>query len=168
MRKPRVTCFRYKRHNDVYVSNVSISTDVLLLILAAFPDQKMIVLIESDANYVQMLSLIGRSIGLAEIIPRSRVPRFSVACNKKELHCLFNRVNVDNFEGMFIASINNDVIPEELICSLDHTATMMVKNGISDISLSLNFPENQMVISLSKEKYEVMSIKNKICSIFGG
>ena len=74
---------------------------------------------------------------------------------------------MDDLEGMFIASINNDIIPEEFVCSLDHTANSMVKNGISDISISINFPENQMVISLSKEKYEVMSIKDKICSIFG-
>lgn len=33
MRKPKVAWFHYKRHNDVYVSNVSFSTDVLLKIL---------------------------------------------------------------------------------------------------------------------------------------
>ena len=48
MRKPKVACFRYKRHNDVYVSNVSFSTDVLLSMLDAFLEQKIIVLIESD------------------------------------------------------------------------------------------------------------------------
>ena len=167
MRKPIVACFRYKRHNDVYVSNVSFSTEALLSILDVFPDQKIIVLIESDANYVQTLSLIGKSIGIAEVMLRSHVPKFSVACNKKELHSLLNRVNMDDFEGMFIASINKDIIPEEFVCSLDHAANSMVKNGISDISLSINFPENQMVISLSKAKYEVMSVKDKIRSIFG-
>ena len=44
MRKPKVACFRYKRHNDVYVSNVSFSTDVLLSMLDAFLEQKIIVL----------------------------------------------------------------------------------------------------------------------------
>lgn len=168
MRKPKVACFRYRRHNDVYVSNVSFSTDVLLSILDAFLDQKIIVLIESDANDVQTLSSIGKSIGIAEAMLRSHVSRFSVACNKTELLCLLNRVNIDDFEGMFIASINNDIVPDELICSLGHTAKSVVKNGISDISISINFPENQMVISLSKKKYEVMAIKDKICSIFGG
>ena len=47
MRKPKVACFRYRRHNDIYVSNVSISSDVLLPILDAFPDKKIIVLIDS-------------------------------------------------------------------------------------------------------------------------
>ena len=167
MRKPKVACFRYKRYNDVYVSNVSFSTNALLSILDAFPDKKIIVLIESDANYIQTLSLTGKSIGIAEVMPRSHVPKFLVTCNKMELHCLLNRVNIDNFEGMFIASINYNIIPEEFICSLDHTANSMVKNGISDISISINFPENEMVISLSKEKYEVMSIKDKIRSFFG-
>lgn len=167
MRKPKVACFRYKRHHDVYVSNVSFSTDVLLTIIDAFPDQKIIVLIESDANVVQALSLVGKSIGIADVMPRSPVPRFLAACSKMELRCLLNQVNMDDFEGMFIAGINNDIMPEEFICSLDHTANSMVKNGISDISLSIHFPENQMVISLSKEKYDVMSIKDKICSIYG-
>ena len=43
MRKPKVVCFRYKRHNDIYVSNVSFSTNTVLSMLDAFPDQKIIV-----------------------------------------------------------------------------------------------------------------------------
>ena len=167
MRKPKVACFRYKRHNDIYVSNVSFSADAVLSMLDAFPDQKIIVLIESDENNIQTLSSIGKSIGIAEVVSHFPVPRFSAACNKMELHCLFNQVNVNDFEGAFIASINNGIIPNELICSIAHTASSMVKCGMSDISLSINFPENQMVISFTKEKYEVMSIKDKICSIFG-
>lgn len=168
MRKPKVTCFRYKRYNDIYVSNVYFSSDVLLSILDIFPNQKIIVLIESDPNYVQILSLIGKSIGIAEVMPRSHVPRFLATCNKMELYCLLNRVNLDDFEGMFIAGINNKIIPEEFICSFYHTANSMVKNGMSDISISINFSENQMEISLSKEKYEVRSVKDKIYNIFWG
>ncbi len=167
MRKPKVTCFRYKRHQDVYVSHVSFSTDILLSIVDAFPDQKIMVLIESDANDVQTLSSISKSIGIAEVMFHSNESRFSVACNKAELLCLLNRVHMDDFEGMFITSISNDMIPDELICSLDHTANSMVKDGVSDVSISISFPENQMVISLSKEKHELMSIKDKICSIWG-
>lgn len=167
MRKPIVACFRYKRHNDIYVSNVSFSNDVLLSMLDAFPDQKIIVLIESDENNIQTLSSIGKSIGIAEVVSHFPVPRFSATCNKMELHCLFNQVNVNDFEGAFIASINNSIIPNELICSIAHTASSMVKCGMSDISLSINFLENQMVISFTKERYEVVSIKDKIYRIFG-
>lgn len=166
MRKPKVACFRYKRYNDVYVSNVSFSKDKLLSILDILSDKKVIVLIESDANYVQALLSIGKNIGIAEAIPRPHVSRFTAVCNKTELLCLINRANMDDFEGMFIASINNDIISDEIIYSLEHTASSMVKNGISDISISVNFSENQMIISLLKEKYAVMSIKDKICSIF--
>ena len=168
MRKPKIACFRYKRHNDVYVSNVSFSTDVLLSILDAFPDQKIIVLIESDADYIQTLSSIGKSIGIVEVMPGFHVSRFTVVCNKTELLCLLNRVNMDDIEGIFIASINNIIIPDEFICSLDHTASSMVKDGMSDISISANFPENQMVISFLKEKYDVDSIKDTILSIIRG
>ena len=167
MRKPKVACFRYKRHNDIYVSNVSFSTDVLLSMLDAFPDHKIIVLIESDENNIQTLSSISKSIGIAEVVSRFPVPRFSATCNKMELHCLFNQVNVNDFEGAFIASINNSIIPNEIICSIAYIASSMVKCGMSDISLSINFPENQMVISFTKERYEVVSIKDKIYRIFG-
>lgn len=167
MRKPKVTCFRYRRHNDVYVSNVFFSTEALLSILDAFPDKKMIVLIEADANYVHTLSLMGKSIGIVELMSRSHIPRFLAACEKTELHCLLDQVDTDRLEGMFIASINGDTSSEEFICNLDHITNSIVKNRMSDISLSIEFPENQMVITLSKEKYEMMSIKDKICSIFG-
>ena len=167
MRKPKIACFRYKRHDDIYVSNVSFSTDVLLSMLDAFPDQKIVVLIEADENNIQTVSSIGKSIGIAAIVSLSPVPRFSAACNKTELHYLLSQVDVSVFEGMFIADINNSVISNELICSIDHTASSMVKCGMSDISLSIHFPENQMVISFAKEKYEEMSIKDKISSIIG-
>lgn len=166
MRKPKVVCFRYKRYNDIYVSDVSFSTDAVLSMLDAFPDQKIIVLIESDENNIQTLSSIGKSIGIAEAVPHFPVPRFSAACSKMELHCLFSHVNVNDIEGTFIASINNSVIPNELICSIANAASSLVKCGTADISLSINFSENQMVISFAKEKYEEMSIKDKICSIF--
>ena len=166
MRKPKIACFRYKRHNDIYVSNVFFSTDALLSILDAFPNQKIIVLIESDENNIQTLSSVGKSIGIAEVVSLLPVPRFSTACSKMELHYLFNQVNVNGFEGAFIASINNSIIPNELICSITPIASSMVKCGISDISLSINFSENQMVISFAKEKYEEVYIIEKVRSIF--
>lgn len=72
MRKPKVVCFRYKRYNDIYVSDVSFSTDAVLSMLDAFPDQKIIVLIESDENNIQTLSSIGKSIGSAPL-PRAKI-----------------------------------------------------------------------------------------------
>ena len=167
MRKIKVTCFRYKRHNDIYVSNVSFSTDALLSMLDVFPDQKIIILIESDEDNIRTVSSIGKIIGIAAVMSSSPVPRFSAACNKMELRCLLNRVNVNDFEGMFIASAINNVIPNELISALADSAYSVVKDGISDISISINFPENQMVITFTKGKYELMSIKDKIRCTFG-
>ena len=168
MRKPKVACFRYKRHSDIYVRNVFFSTNVLLSMLDAFPDQRIVIFIESDENNIRTISSIGKRIGIAEVLSNSPVPRFSAACNKAELHCLFNQVNVNDFEGMFIASITNNIVPIEFIGSLASTASSIVKDGVSDMSLSINFLENQMVITFAKEKYEVLSIKDKIRRIFGG
>lgn len=167
MRKPKIDCFRYKGHNDVYVSNVPFSTDALLSLLDAFPDKKIIALIESDADYVQTLSSKGKSIGIAAIMHCPHASRFTVACNKTELHSLLSQANIDYLEGLFIASMTEDIISDEFIYSVEHTASSMVKDGISDISISINFLENEMVISLIKGKYAVLSFKDKICSIFG-
>ena len=166
MRKAKVACFGYKKHDDIYVSNVSFSTNVLLSILNVFLDQKIIVLIESDEDKVQTLSKIGKSLEMTVAVTLIPVPRFSAACDKMKLSCLFNQVDVNDFEGVFIASIDDRVIADELVCSIANTANSMVKCGTSDISISINFPENQMIISFAKEKYEVQSIKEKICSIF--
>ena len=58
---------------------------------------------------------------------------------------------MNNFEGAFIASVNSSVIPNELIRSIVDAASSMVKRGMSDISLSINFSENQMVISFVRD-----------------
>ncbi len=167
MRKPKIDCFRYKSYHDIYVSNVSFSTDVLLSMLDTFPDQKIIVLIESDENNIQILSSIGKSIGITEVVSHLPVPRFSAVCNKMELYCLFSQANVNDFEGAFIADINSSIIPNDLICSIAHTANSMVKCGMADISLSINFPEKQMIISFTKEKYEEILLKIK-SALFSG
>lgn len=167
MRKIKVACFRYKGHTDVYVSNVSFSTDALLSMLNVLPDQKIIILIESNENNIQTLSSTGKSIGIESVVSNSSTPRFSAICNKTELRCLLNQVNMKDFEGMFVANIINSVIPNELMSTLADFANLVVKNGISDMSFSINFPENQMVITFTKGKYELMSIKNKIRCVFG-
>lgn len=166
MRKPKINCFRYRHHNDIYVSNVTFSSDELLAIMDILPCQKVIVLIELDANYAQVLSSIGKSIGIQAVMPHSSSSRLTLACSITELQRLLCRANMDDFEGLFIASINENIISDEFMHSLDYAASSMVKNGISDISITINFAENQMVISLINGKYARGYIKDKICSIF--
>ena len=166
MRKPKVVCFRYKRYNDVYVSNVPFLNDILISMLDAFLDRKIIVMIESDENYIKTLSSISQNIEISEIMPRLYASRFSAVCNKNDLICLIKQVNVKNLSGMFTANVNNDIITDEFIYAFDRIAGDVVKDGMSDVSISIDFPENQIVISLSKEKYMSMSIKEKICNMF--
>ena len=53
MKKAKVTCFRYKKYVDFYVSGVFFSTSLLLSILLAFPEQQLVVLIESDKRILK-------------------------------------------------------------------------------------------------------------------
>lgn len=166
MRKPKISCYYYKRVGDIYVSDVSFSTDILLSLLDFFPDQKIIFLIDAS-DCIQTLSAIGKSIGIAGVMPGSHTSSFAAVCHKTELHCLLSRVDIDDFEGIFMAGINNSIAAEALLPSLDHTASSMVKDGISDTAISISFSKNTMVLSLSKERYKAMPIKDKIRTCFG-
>lgn len=168
MRRPKVICFRYKRYDDIYVSNVLFSNDTLRSMLDILPDQRILVLIEADENTVQMLSSISKSMGIAEAVTDSPVPRFSAVCNKVELCSAFAQVHVNDLEGAFIAHINDMAETKDLLESVVYIASTMVKQGQSDISFSINFPENQMVLSFAKGNYEVTSMKDKIYRMFEG
>lgn len=167
MKKHKITCFYYRKYYDIYISNVSFSINILSSILDVFLDQKVIVLIESDENITQRLSSICKSIGISEVVSHSPVPRFSAICNKTELRCLLEQFDVNDFDGAFIASINNTVISNKLIYSIANIASSMVKSGASDVSIFIDFSENQMVLSFLKEKHDAISVKYKIRSIFG-
>lgn len=60
MRKPKIACFRYKRHNDIYVSKAFFSIDLLLSTIDSFLDKKILALIESEE--VQTLLSVIRQI----------------------------------------------------------------------------------------------------------
>lgn len=167
MRKPKIACFHYKKHNDIYVNNVNVSTRELMLILEFFQNQKMIVLMESDTDYSSTLLSTSKSVGIKEIVPCFQTSGFIMVCNKTELLYLFNQIDINAMEGLFIGTIEKDVVSDAFMHSLEYKAGSIVQLGISDIAVSINFSENQMVLSLSKEKNAVISIKNKIRSIFG-
>ena len=106
---------------------MSFSTDALLSMVDVFTDQNIIILIESDENNIRTASPIGKIIGITSVVSYYFVSRFSATCNKTELRCLLNRVNVNDFEGVFIADIINGVIPNKLISALAVSANSVVK-----------------------------------------
>ena len=167
MKKIKLSCFRHKRYTDIYVNRASFSTDKLLSILDIFPNQKVVVIIDSDEDYIQTLSTVCKSIEITEVILRLHLSIFIIACNKSELISLLSQADIDKFENLFIASIHNDIISDELINSLEHVASSLVKKGVSDILINFIFPEYEMEISLLNEKYELKFFKDKILSIFG-
>lgn len=165
MKKPKIACFHYQQYHDMYVSGVSFSTDMLLKMLDDLPDQKIIFLAEADENTIRTISSIGENIGITGSVTHFSAPRFMAICSKAELCRLLDKINTNELDGLFIADVSNSHISNELDAAA-YTASSMVKRGASDISLEIDFPENQMVISFAKGKYHEASIKDKICSIF--
>ena len=165
MSKLKVKCFYYKDYTDIYVSNVYLSVDKILSILDIFQNQQVIVLIESDENYTSSLSMMGKSLGMRMIL-HSHKSRLIIACSIMDLFCLLRKVTVNAIEGMFIANINADSISDERMNSLEEKASRVVKDKISGMSLSINFPENEMIVSLVGSKNEVASMKDEIYRIW--
>lgn len=121
MRKPKIACFRYKRHNDIYVSKAFFSIDLLLSTIDSFLDKKILALIESEE--VQTLLSISKNIGTMKVIPCSQGRSFLVLCIKTDLFYLLNQVKIEDFEELFIANIKRYLLEAEFITFSNCTGT---------------------------------------------
>lgn len=165
MRKPKITCFRYKNYHDIRVYHASFSADVLISLLGLVPDGKVIALIASDMDIGTIVSSLGKGIQIYRGTYYADTMMF--ACTKRDLLSLLHQVDIAELDDLFVASVKDDAISDDFMHSLEHSASAIVRTGISDISVSVVFPENEMVISFSKAKYAVKSMKDELCNIFG-
>lgn len=164
--KPKISCFRYKMNYDVYVNKVDFSSDQLLSILDVLPNKKVVAIIESDVNFQTALLSLGESIQAKVESHFISASRLILTCSKDKLLSALSHTNIGDLEGLYIASIIEDNKLDEFAHSIEDQASSMVKNGIADISFSINFSENEMIISLAKAKYSVTSIIDVIRSVF--
>lgn len=166
MKMPKISYFRYKQYNDVYVTNFSVSADMLMSMLNSFSGQRIFALIESDADSIKKLSAISKCIGITEVVRYSHTERYAFTCNKTDLHYLISNMNLADLDGMFIANIHSDIVPDRFTVSLDHITNTMVKKGLADVVFFVHFPENQMIISARKNVYSVKQIVTLINDSF--
>lgn len=163
MRKVKVHCFKYKRHIDIYVNRVDFSTDKWLSIFNIFQQKDIIVLVEADEETV--LKLIAKE--------RKRKKNFCIwlgkliaTGNAGTLVDSFSSIDASTLDGMFIVHNKRRGKVDEWIKKIELEIGSMVKKGEADISCSINFPENEVFISLAKEEYDFISVKNQIYEIF--
>lgn len=167
MSTPKISCFHYKKYNDIYVNNIRFSVDKLLLVLGIFPDnKKVVVLIESGIEYIQALLSICKSIGITTSMLYLQ-DSVLLICKKTELFCLLKQINLDDVDGLFVTNPENEstYISDELINTIKYKVCTIVRDGFSDISISINFAENEMVISLQKKKFITETVQETISSI---
>lgn len=165
MRKPKITCFQYKNYYDIRVYHASFSADALMSLVDLLPEEKVIVLIASDMDIGTIVSSLGKSIQIYRGTTYDDTMMF--VCNKRDLLSLLHQVDIAELDDLFVASVKNDVISDELMHSLEHSASAIVRIGISEMSVAVVFSENEMIISSSKTKYAVKSMKDEIRNIFG-
>lgn len=164
MRRPKITCYRYKNYTDIYISNVFISIKKLLSVFDILPDGTMIALIDLGVESNHKLSIVAKEISEMIYIPNET--RIIVICDKSNLLYLLGKTTSLDVDGMFIADGHSNTVTDELIYSLEYNASRMVKKGNADMSFSIDFLENQMIVSIRNGKHTLQSIKDKIYSAF--
>lgn len=160
---PKISCFRHRNYNDIYIDNVLFSLDKLILLLDILPEQNLIALIEVKEDITPIL--IKKIKSTLKLI-RESANSFILKCTKKELIETFKQIDLDDIEEIFIIEIKKESIPNEEIKYLENYANSMIKKGVSNISIVIIFSENEIEISLSKEIYPLKNIKENIKDIF--
>lgn len=163
MRKIKISCFCFKKYADLYVNKINFSTDRWLHLFDIFQQINVIVLVEADEETTSELASAGRKQKKNFRIYRED---FVVACNTKELGDLFSEIDTSSFDGMFIVSNERAELSDKVIENIKSGIGFAVKNGEADISCTINFPENEMAVSLSKERYNLTSVKKQIADIW--
>lgn len=166
MIKPRVTCFRHKKYTDIYFDNVAFSTKRLIELLEIFSNQTLIAIIETDMDLCPWLHLPGKSARINVSITNTPITSIVMIVDAAELIQLIDYVPYCCFEGLFVANVSDNSHFEELLSSVKSTATLLVKSGMSYMSVSINVPENEMVVSIDKTQYNESHVKDKIYTIF--
>ena len=164
MSRPKITCFRYKHYDDIYIDGLTFPNDKLLAVLTLIPEQKVIALIEAEVDLSPLISMGCADIQIVAVSPSDY--KYAVYCNKIELCDMLSQYGSDNYVELFVAGISKAIIPNELLSSLEYTANSLVKDRVSGMAIYVDFPENQMVISMAKGKYTPSFIKQEIHSIW--
>lgn len=131
--------------------------------------KKLMVQFGSDKDDIQKILLMSKSLGIITDERNLYDTVFSMICDKEKLINLLTRIDVTDFDGFFIADINDDfTVPSNLTNFINRASVKVVKNGISNIAMCFIFREGKIDIYSSKTKYEVNSVKEKIYDIFSG
>lgn len=165
MIKPRVTCFRYKKYTDIYFDNVAFSTKRLAELLEIFSGQTLIAIVETDIDLYPWLPLIGKSVRTNVSIENTPITSITMIIDAEELIQLIGYIPYC-FEGLFVANISDNSHFEKLLFSVKSMATSLVKSGVSYMSVSVNIPENEIVVSIDNAQYNKSHVKDKIYTIF--
>ena len=162
MKKLKLNCWRYRHYTDIYIYHTSPDLSKLLSILHCFFDQQLILILElhDEINFTAMGSITQD----AKIFHISR-NRCIVFCNQDKFMTMLHLIGIHVIEELFIANLNHNEPSENLINFLKYSAAFIVKKGISDIALSIRFPEKEMIISFSKERYSDIFVKNAITGL---
>ena len=91
---------------------------------------------------------------------------FIVTGNAGDFFDLFSSIDRSALDGMFIVHDEKRRLSDEQIKKIELEIGSMVKKEEADISCFINFPENEVIISLSKEEHDFRSVKNQIYEIF--
>ena len=133
---PKISCFRHRNYNDIFINNVLFSLDKLILLLDILLEQNLIALIEVKEDITPIL--IKKIKSTLKLI-RESTNSFIFKCTKKELIETFKQIDLDDIEEIFIIEIKKEAIPNEEIKYLENYANSMIKKEFLIYQLLLFF-----------------------------
>ena len=80
---------------------------------------------------------------------------------------MLTKLNISDLEAMYVAGeLHDNDVSDEIIHTVQTTPDLMVAKNLADITLFINFDENEMTISVPKIKYAAEAVKKYLLEVF--
>lgn len=164
MSKPKIRYFRYKSNTDVYISNMVLPIASIKKIAHLFFEKEMIVIIDTEEDIFSALSQFNERVRKAILDVSTIEPpirSLAIAINQADFDDLIDQLFEYHIEGVFLADFIDGINIQELLLKVKIIAPSMVKREIASVTVSINMPENELIVSVGSTQ-DLVLIEDKI------
>ena len=171
MKKIKINRYFSKKYDDIDVYGMKFLSDNLSdaweKVFDIFPDSKIIALIEAEFDSQQLSALIDENMRTyIDILSVSETTSI-VICDKTIFLKLLTKLNISDLEAIYVAGgLHDNDVSDEIIHTVQTTPALMVAKNLADITLFINFDENEMTISVPKIEYAAEAVKKYLLEVF--
>lgn len=164
--KPSISSSQNKNYNEICINNANTSISHIKALFELLPDGNTVAYIEPATAFCKLISEISTRVPTAQILPVKDISGFVILCKKQELNNMFLQSDIDNLAGLFVADLKNGTLTAEMLNDFHHYASSLIHNSISNISVSVNFESNAIIICAEKERYKSQALKEMLSDLY--